>query len=305
MGGAVDDMGIGRGKSPDGVHRQAGFAQLERTLGGGDQHQHTLGTREVNALKQGAGYGLFSCDTGPVRTGGLRCAHHGLAGLAHHGAHVLKVDIHMALDVDDFRNTAHGVLEHVIGTGEGFILCRLLAKHFHEFFVEHDDERVDIGFQLGQASFGIAHALVALKVKRLGHHAHGQDAHFARHPCDHRSGACARAAAHAGGDEQHVSAFDRRPDVFNGQFCGFTATLRDAACTQASQTELDDAVRIAAAQRLGVGIGTDEFHALNRAVDHVADGVATTATDANNLDPGALVESFFFDHFDRHFCSPG
>jgi hypothetical protein len=40
----------------------------------------------------------------------------------------------------------------------------------------------------------------------FGHHADGEDAHVARGFCDHRGGAGAGTAAHAGGDEHHVGA---------------------------------------------------------------------------------------------------
>jgi hypothetical protein len=54
-------------------------------------------------------------------------------------------------------------------------------------------------------------------------------------------------------------------------------------------------------QHLGVGVGADELDAAHVTVDHVADGVAATAANANDLDAGALVERFFVNHFDGHF----
>ena len=38
-------------------------------------------------------HGLFGGDARAVRAAGRGRAHHGLAGLAHHGAHVLEVDV--------------------------------------------------------------------------------------------------------------------------------------------------------------------------------------------------------------------
>jgi hypothetical protein len=57
-------------------------------------------------------------------------------------------------------------------------------------------------------------------------------------------------------------------------------------------------VRAAAVERLRVGVGADELHALHTLRDHVLDGVAAAAAHADHLDLGALVE--FFDHLDRH-----
>ena len=64
--------------------------------------------------------------------------------------------------------------------------------------------------------------------------------------------------------------------------------------------ELDQLVRAAAVERLRVGVGADELHALHALRDHVLDGVAAAAADADHLDLRALVE--FFDHFDGHVC---
>ena len=62
--------------------------------------------------------------------------------------------------------------------------------------------------QLGDAGLGDAHAARALELEGLGHHGHGQDAELLGHARDHRGGAGAGAAAHAGGDEHHVAAGD-------------------------------------------------------------------------------------------------
>jgi hypothetical protein len=52
--------------------------------------------------------------------------------------------------------------------------------------------------------------------------------------------------------------------------------------------ELNGAVGIGTAgQGLRIGVGADELDALHVAIDHVIDGVAATATDANHLDLGA------------------
>jgi hypothetical protein len=76
-----------------------------------------------------------------------------------------------------------------------------------------------------------------------------------------------------------------------------------AARAQAGAAQLDGLVRVAAAQRLRIGVGADELHALHRAADHVLHGVAAAATDPDHLDLGALVELFFFNHFDGMLLS--
>src|SRR5256885_11854529 len=56
--------------------------------------------------------------------------------------------VHMAVLVDDFGNAAHGVLENVVGMGEGLVLRDVVTQHVQQLLVEHDDQRIDIGFEL-------------------------------------------------------------------------------------------------------------------------------------------------------------
>ena len=146
ISGTVDHMRFGRSIGANGVHRQLGFAQFERAFGCGDQHQHAFGARQVYAFEQRAGHGLLSSNACAVRAFGQGGAHHGFAGLAHHGAYVFKVHVHMAGHVDDLGNAAYGVFQHVVGIGKSLILADIVAQHFEQFFVEHHDQRIDIGF---------------------------------------------------------------------------------------------------------------------------------------------------------------
>jgi hypothetical protein len=111
----------------------------------------------------------------------------------------------------------------------------------------------------------------------------------------------ARAAAHAGGDEQHVRAVDGRADFVHREFGGFTALVGLAAGAQAAGAELDDLVRVAAGERLRIGVRAHELHALHTTLHHVGDRIAATAAHTDHLDLRALIEFFDFDHFDGHF----
>ena len=243
---------------------------------------------------------MFSRDAGAVGAIGFGGAHHGFAGLTHHGAHVFKVDVDMARDIDDFSDTAYCVFQHVVGMGKGLVLRHIVAQHVEQFFIEHDDQGVHIGFQFRQACVGIGCAAAAFKLERLGDHTDGQNTHFLGDTCNHGRGTGAGAAAHAGGDEQHVCASNGVADVVHRQFSGVTAFVRFAACAQAGAAQLNGFVRSASAQGLGVGVGADELDALHAAVNHVTHGVAATTADADHLDERALVEFFNFHHFDAH-----
>ncbi|MNY43494.1 hypothetical protein D3C86_1784580 [compost metagenome] len=101
-----------------------------------------------------------------------------------------------------------------------------------------------------------------------------------------------------------MRAVDGGANVFHGGFGGFTALFGLAAGAQAALAELDGAVRGAADQRLGIGVGADKLHALDIAGNHVLDGIAAAATDTDHFDLCALVELFGFDHFDGHVAAP-
>jgi hypothetical protein len=101
-----------------------------------------------------AGHGRFGRLVGAVRAAGHCRAHHRLARLAHHGLDVFEVDVDEARDVNDVRNAANGVLQHVIRMRKGLILRDVVAQYIEQLVVQHDDQRVDIGLQLGQAGIG-------------------------------------------------------------------------------------------------------------------------------------------------------
>ncbi len=297
-------MRVRRGVGVDGGHGQARLGQLQAALAGRHQHQHALGARQVDALQQRAGDGLLGGDAGAVRAGGHGRAHHGAAGLAHHRAHVLEVHVDLAVLIDDLGDAAHGVLQHVVGVGEGLFLAHVVAQHLQQLLVEHHDEGVHVGLQLGQALFRVLHLAAAFPLEGLGDHAHGEDAHLLGHTGDHGRSARARAPAHAGGDEQHVGPRDRLAHLLLGLAGRLAGALGLVARPQAVVAQLDGAVRRAAQQLLRVGVGADEFHALHTAGNHVLDGVAAAAAHADHLDVRALVELVGFDHFDAHEGAP-
>ena len=101
-----------------------------------------------------------------------------------------------------------------------------------------------------------------------------------------------------------MRAFDGLADVGLCLFSRFTAFVRLASCTQAGTAELDGLVGRAAAQRLSIGIGANEFHTSHRCRDHVLHRIATATAYANDFDLCALVKGFFFDHFDAHVVTP-
>ena len=104
-----------------------------------------------------------------------------------------------------------------------------------------------------------------------------------------------------------MGAVERLLDLGQRLFGGGLADLRPRAGAEAlgdAEAELDLAVRQAVVERLRVGVGDDEIDTLHVGVDHVGDGVAARAADADHADPGAKLLHFRADEIDAHDQSP-
>ena len=146
------------------------------------------------------------------------------------------------------------------------------------------------------------HAPAAFERERLGDDRDREDAHLLRELRDHGRRARAGAAAHAGGDEHHVGALQRIHDAFAIFKRGLAADFRVRAGAEALgdiAAELQLQLRAAVLDRLRVGVGGDELHAVDAAIDHVRDRVAAAAAHAHHLDDrirGHLLNQFEMRH---------
>ncbi len=178
-------------------------------------------------------------------------------------------------------------MEHVVGHLEGVGEGRALVRDPEQVLVRDDDQRVDEFLQLLHAGLGEAHAVRAFEMERLGDDADGEDAGLARRPGDDRRGAGAGAAAHAGGDEHHVGAVERLHDLLDRLFGGGAADIGPRAGAEAARradAELDAALGERLRHRLRVGVADQELAADEVGADHVVDGVAAGAADADHAD---------------------
>src|SRR5262249_25350549 len=135
------------------------------------------------------------------------------------------------------------------------------------------------------------------------HHRDRQDAAFARGARDHRRRARAGAPAHAGGDEHHVRAFEEfqnfRRAFLRRRLTYFRARARSETFGD-RLPELDAVWGLGARQRLGVGVGHHELNAHEARVDHVVDGVAAGAADAEHHDTRLRLVKIWRAH--THVC---
>ena len=114
--------------------------------------------------------------------GGFAGAHHRLAHLAHHRAHVGEVEIDQAFLDHQVGDAGDARIEHLVGHREGVGEGGLLVGDPEQVLVRDDDQRIDDLLQLVDAGFGDAHAALAFEVERLGDDADGQDAHARARP---------------------------------------------------------------------------------------------------------------------------
>ena len=166
---------------------------------------------------------------------------------------------------------------------------RALVDHREQALVRDHDQRVDLGAQLVEPLFGLAHAAAALERERLGDHRHGERAGLLGEPRHHRRRAGAGAAAHAGGDEHHVAVRERVGDRLLVLLRRAPALRGIAARAQAARrvgADLDARRRERLVERLDVGVGGDEVHAAQAGADHAVDGVAAGAADSDDLELG-------------------
>ena len=134
--------------------------------------------------------------------------------------------------------------------------------------------------------------LPTLEGERLRDHADGQGLELPGQLGDDRRGSGARAAALAGGDEDHVGALQRLLQLVAALLRGGLADGRIGARAEPARRvrpDVDLHVGVAHHQGLRVRVHRDELDAAEARVDHAVDGVRAAAADADDLDDSEIV----------------
>ena len=155
--------------------------------------------------------------------------------------------------------------------------------------------------QLVDTGLGILHPLFAFEVEGLCNDSDGQGAQVPRDLRHDGRRAGAGSAAHTGGDEYKIRAFQRRGNLFPALFRGTAAHLRNRAGAKALGqlfADLDLNLRSGLVQCLLVGVDGDEFDAAKACVHHPVDRVVSAAAASDDLDgsKGVLFFVLEFDH---------
>ena len=129
--------------------------------------------------------------------------------------------------------------------------------------------------------------MYAFEVEGLGHHANGQNAGFACRSGDDRCRPGPGAAAHAGGDESHMRAFEIGQNLVERLFSRGAADIRPGPGAKPlgdAATQLNAAFAKRLLQGLGIGVGHKKLDPTQLGLDHVVDGIAAGATDTDDGD---------------------
>ena len=214
-------------------------------------------------------------------------AHERAAHVAHDGLHVGEVDVDDPVEGDEVADPADGLVEDLVGLAARVDEGEVVVAEEDELLVRDRDERVDVLREEREAHLGAARALPAFEEKRLGDHADREGPLLARDLRDDGRRSRARAAAHAGGDEDHVGAVEELLDSLNVLERGLAALVGVGACAEAARDVAADGQlgrRQVGVQGLRIGVHDDELDPFEAEVDHRVDRVAAGAADAHDLD---------------------
>ena len=206
----------------------------------GDVEQDAAGAVDGD-VEQLAGDGQFGGDAGAVFAGGVANCHQGSAAFGHDRAHIGEVEVDQTGDGDQFGNALDALAQHIIGHAEGILQAGALVDDLQQAVIGDDDQGIGMFFELGDAGFGRLRAAGAFKGEGAGDHADGQGADFLGDLGHDGGSAGAGAAAQAGGDEDHIAAFEHFVQLFGRFFGSFAADLRVAASAQAAGDLVADA----------------------------------------------------------------
>ena len=280
------------------------FDHIEGHVGRAGDVDDDAGSAVDRGFKQRAGDGLLGGFRRAVRAAAAADTHMGAARVLHDALDVGEVEVDIAGHLDGVGNALDALPQHFVrfaervAHGEGFV-----AEQFQSF-VGNDDQRVDMLDQLADTVFGLLHPFSAFKFERLCHNTDGQRAEFAGDFRHNRRSAGAGAAAHTGGDKDHIGGAQGFGDDVAAFFRGFFADNRIAAGAHHAGdlfADQDLMGRFGVFQNLAVRVDGKKFHAEHTGIDHRVNRVSAAAADADHLD--LVISNVFVVHDEAHFTS--
>ena len=205
----------------------------------------------------------------------------------HDRLHVGEVEVDLARHGDEIGDALHGLAEDVVGDLEGLAEGRGALDEVQEALVRDRDQRVDGLAQRADAVLRLHAPPLPFEGERLRDDGDRERAELRGQRGDDRRGAGAGAAAHAGGDEDHVGAAEGLEDAIGVFQRRLLADFGIGAGAQALG-QLGPDLNLGRGQRgahgLDVRVGDEELDALDPRLNHPVDGVPTTPAHPDDLD---------------------
>ena len=211
-----------------------------------------------------------------------------VARVLHDGRNVGKVEVddHVLRVCNQLGDGADSLLQNVVRDTEGVGKGDLLVRDKFQAVVRDDDQGVYLIGKVRNAALCLPHTVRAFKLERLRHNADRQNALVVRQLRDDRSRARSRAAAHTGGDEDHVGILQHLRDSVFGFFGRLLADFGLRASAHAAGqlfADLDLVLAGRLVQILLIGIDCDKLNALYAGRNHSVDNVIAGAADADDF----------------------
>jgi len=213
--------------------------------------------------------------------------HQGQAHFRHDGLDVGEIDVDVARMNDEIGNTLHRVQEYVIDPPKTLKKGRASVGQAEQPVVGDGNEGIDHPLEGLEAFFGVAQPDLAFNQERLGDDRYGECSQFLADLGRDGGTTGPRTAPQACGNEHHIAAVNRFPDllqVFLGRLgAGFRVATRPQTLGEI-HSQLNLHWRQTSFQSLEIGIGRDELDAVEPRADHVIDGITAPATNSQHLD---------------------
>lgn len=221
---------------------------------------------------------------GSVFAVGVARSHDSLAAVTHDVIYILEIDVDVPCHRDDLRYAFRRYVQHVVGSLEGLGELHV-AVLLTEFVIADDEQCIDVLPEFRDAVSCLLLTAFAFEAERQCDDADRQYAEFACYLRHDGSCAGAGAAAHTGGDEQHLRVrTERLTYPVLRVFSRLAARRRDVARTEHLVAEVQLILNRASLQSLVIGVADDEIHTRDAGLIHVRHSVAAAAADTHHLD---------------------
>ena len=256
---------------------------------------HIGGTSDVNEDTVGPIDGGLHERTRDSDTRSLFClalarsmsdTHMGIAGILHDAGNIGKVQIDEARVLDQVRDTCHCLAKHIIRDFKGIGQRNLLVGGIFQTIIRDNQKGINLSEEFPDARIGLNHPAVTFKLEGLGHNTDSQDPGFLGNIRHGRRSARTGAAAHSGGNKDHIRVFQHSGDGIAALFGSSPADLRIRTRALAFRnlfTDLDLLIRIRNRQSLLIGVDRNELDTLGAVFYHAVDNIIAGSADTNNL----------------------